>query len=486
MKTLTLVLAVLLPVVLSQAQEKSPSCQTQEGFGNKRRVEDPTKINKVKLYTTENFNDCGRNVVEWVQWDEGFLAKIWANGEKKYKVEITLDSSVELVEAYDADIDASSGYKFTVTSRPANDKVNFVLRGRFAANTAAPKLKKLMVGDEVVKCNSAMDQAFENGEVSVPNEESGEETTVDTPKNTGEGRGVYVPMPDKVLGLYILLADDSEEGFESNSESWTPELYPWQQEAANVLFFTFIHPETMDIPPSFKKLAATRGTNLPGAVPADTVIIFAIGGYSYSLKPNPWKWLTSKAAAEAMAEKVAKWPEMYGIDGIDLDLEEGAGARKEAGPNMIHFIRKLRELQPNMIISQPVYGYPQVQAETDVINASWDSNGVSSNLADTIGLMVYEGTQALNYVKNYINGSGQWQGFPVTASAPSNTILLGAKGSASAAATATLARESVARDLRGIMVWYASVKNGFQYAVSWDATPASQKGYIEARKILGV
>ena len=67
-------------------QEKSPSCQTQEGFGNKRRVEDPTKINKVKLYTTENFNDCGRNVVEWVQWDEGFLAKIWANGEKKYKV----------------------------------------------------------------------------------------------------------------------------------------------------------------------------------------------------------------------------------------------------------------------------------------------------------------------------------------------------------------------------------------------------------------
>ena len=33
----------------------------------------------------------------------------------------------------------------------------------------------------------------------------------------------------------------------------------------------------MDIPPSFKKLAKTRGTNAPGAVPADTVIIFAIG-----------------------------------------------------------------------------------------------------------------------------------------------------------------------------------------------------------------
>merc|ERR1712129_310662 len=54
----------------------------------------------------------------------------------------------------------------------------------------------------------------------------------------------------------------------------------------------------------------------------------------------------------------------------------------------IHFIRKLRELKPDLIISQPVYGFPQVQAETDVINASWDSKGTSANLADSIGLMV--------------------------------------------------------------------------------------------------
>ena len=157
------------------------------------------------------------------------------------------------------------------------------------------------------------------------------------------------------------------------------------------------------------------------------MIMFAIGGYSYSLSPNPWTWLTSKEAAEEMAAKVAGWPEKYGCDGIDLDLEEGAGARRDAGPNMIHFIRKIREIRetaglPRMIISQPTYGYPQVklkikhnnaffqvQAEIDVINASWDSEGSSSNLADSVGLMVYEGTQALNYVKNYANGSGQWQ-----------------------------------------------------------------------------
>lgn len=51
------------------------------------------------------------------------------------------------------------------------------------------------------------------------------------------------------------------------------------------------------------------------------------GGYAYSVKQNPWNWLTSKEAAEAMAEKVAEWPEKYGCDGIDLDLEDGAGNR---------------------------------------------------------------------------------------------------------------------------------------------------------------
>ena len=55
----------------------------------------------------------------------------------------------------------------------------------------------------------------------------------------------------------------------------------------------------------------------------------------------------------------------------------------------------------------------QVQAEIDVINASWNPGGSSNGLADTIGLMVYEGTQALIYLKNYVGGSSMWQGFPI-------------------------------------------------------------------------
>ncbi len=53
-----------------------------------------------------------------------------------------------------------------------------------------------------------------------------------------------------------------------------------------------------------------------------------------------------------------------------------------------------------------------------MINASWDVEGKVQNLADAIGLMVYEGTQALNYVKNFARGSEQWEGFPIKVNVP--------------------------------------------------------------------
>ena len=80
-----------------------------------------------------------------------------------------------------------------------------------------------------------------------------------------------------------------------------------------------------------------------------------------------------------------------------------------------------------MIIGQPTYGFPQVKAEIAVINASW-KNKKSTGLADSVGLMVYQGTYALNYVKNYADASKQWSGFPIKTDVPKNCILLGAKG----------------------------------------------------------
>ena len=85
------------------------------------------------------------------------------------------------------------------------------------------------------------------------------------------------------MGFYVLLSDDTESGYESH-RNWYPKLHKYMQEGANVLFFTFIHPETMEVPPAFANLAKTRGTNEPGAVPKDTVILFALGMPSPNLK----------------------------------------------------------------------------------------------------------------------------------------------------------------------------------------------------------
>ena len=59
---------------------------------------------------------------------------------------------------------------------------------------------------------------------------------------------------------------------------------------------------------------------------------------------------------------------------------------------MVHFVKKLRQLKPDMIVGQPAYGYPAVPAESDVVNASWNVDSTSNNVADSVGLMVYEGT----------------------------------------------------------------------------------------------
>ena len=80
------------------------------------------------------------------------------------------------------------------------------------------------------------------------------------------------------MGLYLLLADDNQKEFDSNAE-WQPRLHEYQQKGSNVLFFTFINPQTMEVPKAFQNLAQTRGTDVQGAVPNNTVIIFAVGNH---------------------------------------------------------------------------------------------------------------------------------------------------------------------------------------------------------------
>ncbi len=71
-----------------------------------------------------------------------------------------------------------------------------------------------------------------------------------------------------------MLLSDNGLSFNDNA-NWSPELYPYQQQAANVLFFSFIDPIKMVV--AFAKLAKTRGSGAQGSVPANTMILFAIG-----------------------------------------------------------------------------------------------------------------------------------------------------------------------------------------------------------------
>merc|ERR1712079_399788 len=446
---------------------------------------------------------CSERVHSWQTWNGGMNGRLIVHLKEEHTMEtwsafLVLDTDVTDFNSYDGEVNTKTGKSFKITPKGWNAEVKEGQRRmigftfKWPQDTKTPKLVALTVngipytcvegGTPVVEVTSKPNEDQQSNVPSsskpISNDDNDEEIAL-LPENTRSERGVFVSWPKKVMGLYVLLADDDHDGYESDAV-WEPRLYEWQQKAANVLFFTFIHPITMDVPPAFEALAKTRAKDIPGAIPKDTVILFALGGYAYSSKIKPWPWLESKAAAEKMAERVAEWPERYGIDGIDLDLEDGAGDTPKAGPMMIHFVKKLRQLQPKMIIGQPTYGFPQVKAEIAVINASW-KNKRSTGVADSVGLMVYQGTQALNYVKNYADASKQWSGFPIKTDVPKNCILLGAKGATGAGTIRTLAAETMKNDYLGIMVWYASVKGGLQYAVSWDASEseATIEAYIE-------
>ena len=91
------------------------------------------------------------------------------------------------------------------------------------------------------------------------------------------------------MGFYVLLADDTEEGFGTNACDWEPELYDYQLEAGNVLFFTFINPETMEVPCAFEKLMATKGSGAKGAIPDDTSEFrFSLNDFVYIYMLNPF------------------------------------------------------------------------------------------------------------------------------------------------------------------------------------------------------
>jgi hypothetical protein len=285
-----------------------------------------------------------------------------------------------------------------------------------------------------------------------------------------------------VVGLYLLVADDTWPY--TSTTKWTPKL-PAYMSSVNVLWLAFVNPSLMPaLPPGMISIGKNK--------PKGAKVIAAIGGEAYSTHPNPWTWLTSADKAEAMAVEVVKWKAQYGIDGIDMDIETGAGDTAESGANTVVFAKKLKELDPSFIVTQPVFGSPQVKEENYAVNTVFGAGG-NPNTLDSIGIMVYEGTGSLQYVKDYTKGKEQWSGFPIKVDVPPSKVILGAGGQSAAGTIETLAKAAHDQNLRGIMVWYASVidsatgKPGNQYSGgSMDASIQSAATQAEWAKALDI
>lgn len=256
------------------------------------------------------------------------------------------------------------------------------------------------------------------------------------------------------MGLYLLIADDDWPY--TSERDWVPKLPDYMSAGGvNVLWLAFVNPSKM---PALPPAMAYIGKHKPNG----TQVIASIGGEAYSASGS-WPWLASDEAAEAMAAEVVAWKTKYGIDGIDLDIEGN-----QPGPTALTFAKKVKALDPTFIVTQPVFGSPQIKEENYMVNQNF-AKGANSSV-DAIGIMVYEGTGSLQYVKDYTNGSSQWSGFPIKVDVPPQKVLLGAGGQSSAATITQLAQAAHDQGLAGIMVWYASVidsatgKPGNQYS----------------------
>eukprot|EP00966_Prymnesium_polylepis_P147879 3416286-Prymnesium_polylepis.1 len=81
-----------------------------------------------------------------------------------------------------------------------------------------------------------------------------------------------------------------------------------------------------------------------------------------------------------MAAEVVQWRTKYGIDGIDLDIEGN-----QPGAPALAFAQKCKELDPSFIVTQPVFGYPQVKEENFMTNHAFAVGAKKS--VDSIGIM---------------------------------------------------------------------------------------------------
>lgn len=286
-------------------------------------------------------------------------------------------------------------------------------------------------------------------------------------------------LPDPLRGVYILLADDDPQlkvidrygntVIADKNADWIPTFGSWIQQF-NVCFFTFINRDCT-VPKSFINIISNRDNIFT----KNTKLIYSFGGQKWS--QNNWDWLNTQQDAEKMAEQISNDPDYKNIDGIDFDLEPSVASQ----PGIIYFIRKLRFLNPNWIITQPVFGssseFSERQGIAKTIAYTWplttdignqynsERLNTDSNLYDAISIMVYDGISSLEYIQNYSQPiCTQWY-CNIACAVPLNNIIVGLGGNASQDNINTIIERSnnQVSKIRGYMVWYAQADNGFNY-----------------------
>eukprot|EP01084_Bolivina_argentea_P229087 386729_1 len=290
-------------------------------------------------------------------------------------------------------------------------------------------------------------------------------------------------LPPKSLGLYCLISDDTIPDYNSTA-NWQPELYDYIINGTNVIFLFFIDANKMPaVPVAMANLAKCKGQ--PGCPPTNVPVIFSIG----SIKDAPVTWLKSQSSAEAMAAQVATWDKQYGADGIDLDIEGDAGSTANGGANMVFFAKKLRQLNSDFLITQPVYGYPQIDSENDIVNAGFTASGQSNGLIDSVDIMYYQDLGSLQYVSNYANGTSKPSSWPIKVNVPYENILVSIQGTAADNVIQQMANAVVQQQLGGFFVWFASVydktrnKPAFNYGGD-DTSIAKSNAWAKALKTM--
>ncbi len=79
--------------------------------------------------------------------------------------------------------------------------------------------------------------------------------------------------------------------------------------------------------------------------------MYSVGGSGYSERVDDWyRWFGTAKSARELASYVGN-PYNWPCDGIDIDLEQGAGEDHTISENLIVFVQELRRLRPNFIIT---------------------------------------------------------------------------------------------------------------------------------------